>query len=196
MKGPRLAVDAVVLGTSAGGVEALGVLLPALRRSQYPPVLIVLHQPRDRPSLLVEVFGPRCALPVREAEDHEPIAAGTVYFAPPDYHLLVDAGPRIALSMDPPLHYSRPAIDALFESAADLYGPRLLAILLTGANADGAAGIVRVAQAGGITVVQSPADARHAAMPGAALALHPGVNHVLPLAGIADLLRNLPDAPP
>jgi two-component system, chemotaxis family, protein-glutamate methylesterase/glutaminase len=184
-------IEAVVIGASAGGVEALGLLLPTLHRRQRAAVLVVLHQPRDRPSLLVEVFAPRCALAVREAEDREPITAGTIYFAPPDYHLLVDAGPRIALSLEAPLHFSRPAIDALFESAAEVWGRRLLAILLTGANADGAAGIARVAQAGGTTVVQLPADARHPVMPESALATHPDVDHVLPLPGIAALLATL-----
>lgn len=187
--------DAIVIGASAGGVEALGVLLPALPASLRVAVLIVLHQPRDRPSLLVDVFAARCALPLREAEDKEPVCTGAVYFAPPDYHLLVDPGPRIALSVDPPVNFSRPSIDVLFESAAELWGPRLLAVLLTGANDDGAAGIVSVARHRGTTVVQSPADARHAAMPASALAAHPHVDHVLDLPQIAALLAGLSAVP-
>lgn len=186
--------DAIVIGASAGGVEALGVLLPALPGRLRIPVLVVLHQPRDRPSLLVEVFAGRCALPVHEAEDKQILGSGAIHFAPPDYHLLVDVGPRIALSVDPPLHFSRPSIDVLFESAAELWGQRLLAVLLTGANADGAAGIACVARHGGTTVVQSPAHARHAVMPASALAAHPGVDHVLDLPQIAALLAGL-DAP-
>lgn len=190
----HLAFDAIVIGASAGGVEALGTLLPALPGHLQAMVLVVLHQPRDRPSLLVEVFAARCALTVHEAEDKQMLSPGAIYFAPPDYHLLVDSGPRIALSVDPPLHFSRPSIDVLFESAAELWGRRLLAILLTGANADGAAGIACVARHGGTTIVQSPADARHAVMPAAALAAHPGVDHVLDLPQIAALLSGL-DAP-
>ena len=96
-------VGAVAIGASAGGVEALSVLLPHLPAGTRAPVLIVLHLPRDRPSLLVEIFAPKCSLPVREAEDKEPVQPGTVYFAPPDYHLLVDVGPRFALSSDEPV---------------------------------------------------------------------------------------------
>ena len=129
-----------MVGASAGGVEALFAILPALPAGLRGAVFVVLHLPRDGQSLLAEIFGPKCALPVREAEDKEPVEPGTIYFAPPDYHLLVDAGPRLSLSADEPVHYSRPSIDVLFESAADAYGERLLGILLTGANHDGAAG--------------------------------------------------------
>ena len=162
-------VDAVVIGASAGGVEALSVLLPALPAGLPMPVFVVLHLPRERPSLLVEIFQPKCALPVREAEDKEPVEAGVVYIAPPDYHLLVDTGPRISLSADEPVHFSRPSIDVLFESAADIYGARLLAIVLTGANEDGAAGAAAVEQAGGKVLVQHPDSAQSSLMPAATI---------------------------
>ena len=187
-------VDAVAIGASAGGVEALTRLLPALPRGLRAPVFLVLHLPRDRPSLLVEIFQPKCALPVREAEDKEPIEAGTVYVAPPDYHLLVDSGPRLALSADDPVHFSRPSIDVLFESAADLYRERLLAVLLSGANEDGAAGADRVRRRGGITIVQDPGSARSSLMPQSALNLFEPT-HVLGLDAIAALLGTL-DADP
>ena len=102
----------------------------------------------------------KCALPVCEAADKEPVRPGTVYFAPPDYHLLIDAGPSLALSADELVNYSRPSIDVLFESAADVYGARLLGIILTGANEDGAAGLAAVHAAGGITIVQEPDSAQ------------------------------------
>ena len=114
-------VDAIVVGTSAGGVEALSVLLPALPSATQAAVFVVLHLSRDRPSLLAEIFAKRCALPVREAEDKESVAPGTVYFAPSNYHLLLDHGPQMALSADDPVHHSRPSIDVLFESAAEVY---------------------------------------------------------------------------
>ena len=125
MTGARLSltagrVDGIVIGTSAGGVEALSILLPALPEGLRAAVFIVLHLPRERPSLLVDIFQPKCAVPVREAQDKEPVDRGTVYFAPPDYHLLVDDGPQLALSADELVHYSRPSIDVLFESAADV----------------------------------------------------------------------------
>lgn len=182
--------DAIVIGTSAGGVQALGTLLPALPAGLGAAVFVVVHLPRERKSLLPSVFGPRCRLPVREAQDKEPVEAGTVYIAPPDYHLLVDEGPTLALSADPAVHFSRPSIDALLGSAVDVYGDRLLAILLTGANHDGAAGLQLVHAAGGMTIVQDPATAQVPQMPEAALALG-APDRLLPLAAIAELLGRL-----
>jgi two-component system, chemotaxis family, protein-glutamate methylesterase/glutaminase len=183
-------IEAVVIGTSAGGIEALSVVLPALPADVCAPVFAVLHLPRERPSLLADIFGPKCRVPVREAADKDPIESGTIYFAPPDYHLLIDAGPAIALSDDEPVHHSRPSIDVLFESAADAFGPGLLAILLTGGNQDGAAGLAAVRDAGGVTVVQDPAEAQSPMMIEAALARGP-VDHRLRLEAIAGLLGRL-----
>jgi two-component system chemotaxis response regulator CheB len=182
--------DAIVIGTSAGGVEALSVLLPALPPELRAAVLIVLHLPRERPSLLVEVFTPKCRLPVLEAEDKQPIERGVVYFAPPDYHLLVDVGPRIALSADDPVNFSRPSIDVLFESAAEIYHARLLGIILTGASQDGAFGLEAVSRAGGVSIVQQPESAQVPLMAQAALK-RASVDHVMPLDEIADFLRAL-----
>jgi two-component system chemotaxis response regulator CheB len=187
-------IDAIVIGASAGGVEALSVLLPALPRELRAPVFVVLHLPRERPSQLAAIFSGKCALPVVEAQDKEPVAPGTVYIAPPDYHLLLDHGPCLALSTDEPVNYSRPAIDVLFESAADLYRERLLGMVLTGGNQDGAAGLEAVRRRGGTTVVQDPASAQVALMPASALQRGPA-DHVLPLTGIADLLRRLQTRP-
>jgi two-component system chemotaxis response regulator CheB len=183
-------IEAVVIGASAGGVEALSVILPALPATFSPAVLVVLHLPRERPSLLVEIYKKRCALPITEAEDKEPVKPGTVYFAPPDYHLLVEKNRQIALSTDEPVHYSRPSVDVLFESAADAYGKRLLGIILTGANADGAAGLHAVHLAGGVTVVQEPDSAKVPLMVVSALQRNPA-DFVLPLPGIAALLAGL-----
>jgi two-component system chemotaxis response regulator CheB len=186
-------IAGIAIGASAGGVEALSLLLPALPTELAAPVFIVLHQPRHRPSLLVDIFKLRCDLPVREAEDKEAVEPGTIYFAPPDYHLLIDEGPRLALSADELVHYSRPSIDVLFESAADIYEDRLLGILLTGANEDGASGMAAIHRAGGTTVVQKPETAIAASMPASALARTP-VDRVLTLDGIAALLRSLKHA--
>jgi len=183
-------VSAIVIGASAGGIEALTVLLPALPQGLPAAVLVVLHLPRDRPSLLVEIFAPKCALPVQEAQDKEHIKPGHVYFAPADYHLLVDAGPSLALSVDEPVNFSRPSIDVLFETAADVYRERLLGIVLTGASADGAAGLAAVHRRGGRTVVQDPETAPVPLMPEAARRRSP-VDFVLPLKQIADLLQAL-----
>ena len=183
-------VDAVVIGASAGGVEALCGLLGALAPDTRPAIFVVLHLPRERPSLLAGIFQARCALPVCEPEDKQPVRAGTVYVAPPDYHLLLDDGPSLALSCDEPVNFSRPAIDVLFESAADCYRERLLAVILTGGNQDGAAGLAAVGRAGGLTVVQEPQSAQVSFMPASALARHPA-SHVLVLEQIAELLGAL-----
>ncbi|WP_420144348.1 chemotaxis protein CheB [Sphingobium sp.] len=167
------AVRAIAIGASAGAVQVLLRLLPALPGDFPLPLLIVVHVPPDRDNALVALFQSRCALPVKEAEDKEAIAAGTIYFAPSDYHLLVEGDHSLSLSSDEPVHHSRPAIDVLLESAADAYGPALAAIMLTGANQDGAAGLAAVARAGGIAVVQDPAGAQVPTMPEAALAACP-----------------------
>ena len=186
----RERILAVVIGASAGGIEALSVLLPALPAGLQASVFIVLHVPRDRSSLLPEIFAPRCALPVREAEDKESVAPGTVYFAPPDYHLLIDQGPALALSDDALVHYSRPSIDVLFESAADIYGRGLMGIILSGANEDGAEGLATVHRAGGVTVVQDPGGAPAPFMLESALA-RTNADFVTSLEGIAAILRAL-----
>jgi two-component system chemotaxis response regulator CheB len=183
-------IDAVVIGASAGGIEALTVLLPALAPGLRPPVFIVLHLPRDRPSMLADIFAKKCAVPVREAEDKEIVTPGTVYFAPNDYHLLVDRGPQLALSADDPVHHSRPSVDVLFESAVDVYKDRLLGIILTGANEDGATGLAAVHDAGGVTIVQRPDTALAPLMALSALKLRPA-DWVLTLNEIAGMLRTL-----
>jgi two-component system chemotaxis response regulator CheB len=179
-------IDAVAIGASAGGVEVLSLLLSSLPASCRASFFIVVHIPRERPSLLTDVFSAKCALPVREAEDKEPVQPGTVYFAPPDYHLLLDRGPVLALSSDAPVHFSRPSIDVLFDSAADIYGERLLGLILTGANQDGAEGLTAVGRAGGRTVVQEPSGAAVPFLPEAALQAGP-VDFVLSLAQLQEL---------
>ncbi len=183
-------VDAVVIGASAGGIEALLTVLPALARRPAAPIFIVVHLPRDRASLLANLFGARCRIPVMEAEDKMPIQAGTIYFAPSDYHLLLEKGPSLALSADDLVNYSRPSIDVLFESAVDVYGARLAAIILTGANEDGAAGFAAVGRAGGVTIAQDPATAFVSTMPLAALA-RAGAEFVMSPEAIAALLQTL-----
>ena len=183
-------IDAVVLGASAGGVEVLSALFPKLPLGCSLSFMIVMHIPRERPSLLPEVFATRCVLPVREAEDKERVQPGTVYFAPPDYHLLVDRGPELALSDDEPVHFSRPSIDVLFESAADIYRERLLGVILTGANRDGASGLAAVGRAGGRTVVQEPSSAMAPFLPEAALLEGP-VDAVLSLSELQELFSSM-----
>ncbi|SAK59748.1 chemotaxis-specific methylesterase [Caballeronia pedi] len=181
-------IGAIVIGASAGGVEALNQLLPALPKTFAPPVLVVVHVRQGQPSLLPGLFAARCELVIEEPFDKDEIAPGTVYFAPPGYHMLVEsedgAAPAIALSVDPPVRFSRPSVDVLFESAAHAYGARLLGIVLSGANDDGARGARAIRDAGGACWAQDPATAPAPAMPLAAIA-QGAVNEVLTLDDMA-----------
>jgi two-component system chemotaxis response regulator CheB len=182
--------QAVVIGASAGAVEALSAILPALPGSFPLPIFVVVHLPPGRKSLLAEIFQARCHIRVREAEDKEPILAGTAYFAPPDYHLLIEQDRSLALSSDEPILYSRPSIDVLFESAAEAYGAGLVGIVLTGGNQDGAHGLKAIEEAGGLPIVQHPTEATAPNMPEAALSACPRAR-VLSLADIAMFLKDL-----
>ncbi|MES2192245.1 MAG: chemotaxis protein CheB [Pseudomonadota bacterium] len=161
--------EAIVIGASAGGVNALLGLLSALPPGFRLPVVTVLHLPGDRESRLAEIFQHRSALAVREATDKASIEPATLYFAGAGYHLSIEQDRSFSLSCEAPVHFSRPSIDLLMESAADVYGDRLVGILLTGANYDGAAGLARIRERGGLTVVQDPAEAQVATMPEAAI---------------------------
>lgn len=188
-------IEAVVIGGSAGAVHALLEILPDLPADYTRPLLLVVHLPPRSESNLAALLADRCRLAVKEAEDKEPIEPGTVYLAPPNYHLLVEPDRRLSLSSDEPVLYSRPSIDVLFESAADAYGDTLAGLILTGANADGANGLRAVAAAGGLAMVQSPANAEASAMPQAALDRCPAAL-ILNLSEISAFLRtDLPTAP-
>lgn len=177
---PPVSPALLVIGGSAGGVSAVRRLVTALPAGLPCPVVVVLHLPRDRPSALASVLDDGSALPVREACDKQALLPAHVYVAPPDYHVLIEDRVSIALSVDEPVLYSRPSIDVLFESAADVFGPGVLAILLTGASADGSAGIAAVRAAGGIAWIQDPNEAEAPLMPTAALN-HAGADAVLTL---------------
>ncbi|EKT4458953.1 chemotaxis protein CheB [Pseudomonas putida] len=183
-------VRAVVIGASAGGVAALFQVLGTLPSAFAIPVLCVLHLPDDRQSQLAGVMQRRLHRPVCEARDKERIRSGQIYVAGPGYHLSVERDLTLSLSQEEPVHFSRPAIDFLFISAADAYGDGLLGVLLTGANEDGARGLAYIKNNGGRTIVQDPRDAQVALMPEAALALHQP-DHILTLSGIGQLLATL-----
>jgi two-component system chemotaxis response regulator CheB len=187
--------EALVIGASAGAVEALSLLLPVIPSSARIPVVVVVHLPPNRASLLPEVFALRCLARVREPEDKEPAVAGTIWFAPPNYHLLFERDRTFSLSVDEPVKFSRPSIDVLFESAADAFGSKLCAIVLTGANDDAAQGARAVRDAGGFVIVQDPSTADAKEMPSAAIALaNPQLIASLP--EIADFLRQATETAP
>jgi two-component system, chemotaxis family, protein-glutamate methylesterase/glutaminase len=177
-------LQAVVIGASAGGLDALRLLLEALPADFQPAVFAVLHLPAHGAPGLIGLLDDACALPVTAAVDKQPVQPGTVVLAPPNYHLLVEPDHLLALSVDAPVNYARPAIDPLFESAATVYGRGLLALVLTGANRDGAAGAVAVRRRGGRVWVQEPESAYSPEMPSAALAAA-GADAVLALPEMA-----------
>ncbi|QBQ54303.1 chemotaxis protein CheB [Nitrosococcus wardiae] len=161
--------EAIVIGASAGALEALSILLPALPQDYPLPIMVVVHLSPDRESMLAELLRAKCSLDAREVEDKEPIQGGTIYFAPPDYHLLVEVDKHLSLSIEEPVHHSRPSIDVLFETAADAYGAALIGIVLTGASNDGSQGLKAVVSAGGTALIQRPDLAYIPTMPQAAL---------------------------
>jgi Chemotaxis response regulator containing a CheY-like receiver domain and a methylesterase domain len=181
--------DLIVTGASLGGFDALAVLLGALPENFSLPLAVVQHRSVDSDELLPILLGRACRLPLTEVEDKQPILPGTVYIAPANYHLLVEKD-HFALSVDERVQFARPSIDVLFESAADAYRDKVVAILLSGSNEDGAQGIARVKARGGLTLVQDPASAESARIPPAAIATSE-VDHVLPLAEIAQFLNDL-----
>jgi two-component system, chemotaxis family, protein-glutamate methylesterase/glutaminase len=163
--------EIVVVGTSAGGVDALARLFSALPQDFSMPILVVMHLPSTSnvdPNL---IFGRLRNGQFKEAGDKETFEVGKIYFAPPNYHMLVERDRSISLSQDDPVHFARPSIDVLFESAAQAFGGQATGVLLTGANEDGAAGLQAIGESGGRTFVQDPRQAEARSMPQAALNL-------------------------
>jgi two-component system, chemotaxis family, protein-glutamate methylesterase/glutaminase len=176
-------INMIVLGGSAGALDALTTILPALPPSFAVPVVVVVHMRPDKPSYLAQVLSVHCSLPIKEIEDKEPLSPGVIYVAPPNYHVLVERDGCLSLSVDELVHFSRPSIDVLFESASVAYGSSVLGVLLAGANEDGARGLSSIRGAGGITVVQSPETSQMRAMPEAALRVRAD-HQVLPVGEI------------
>ena len=183
-------IEAIVIGTSAGGIKALLSLLGELPAPVPLPIIIVVHMPETRETRLAEVFQHHMAATVVIAADKDRIRPGQVYFAGPGYHLSIERDRSFSVSCEEPVHYSRPSIDVLMASAADAYGDSLTGILLTGASQDGAEGMLRIHEAGGLTVVQDPAEAEIAVMPKSALELF-NPDFVLSLQEIQKLIFRL-----
>jgi two-component system chemotaxis response regulator CheB len=178
-----MSCELIVIGTSWGGLDALRRLLANLPRELDVPIAIAQHRgPSSAERGLETILQRGIARGVREVDDKDPIERSLIYLAPPDYHLLVERG-SFALSTDERVQFARPSIDVLFESAADAYGENVIGVILTGANADGAAGLRRIAERGGTAIVQDPETAERRVMPDAALASTAAV--VLPLEEIA-----------
>lgn len=183
-------IEAIVIGTSAGGIEALGKILSALPSSYHLPIIIVLHLPAGQPSFLSDIFKHKVKLKVKEAKEKESIKAGTIYFASPDHHLLINKNKEFARNLEGPVYFSRPSIDVLFKSAAEAYGASLVGVLLTGANEDGSMGLKKIREKGGLVLVQDPTSAEISIMPTAGIP-YASPECVLPLNDIAELLLKL-----
>ena len=183
-------MEAVVIGTSAGGIEALHFLLPHIPPACAGAFFVVQHILPESDSSFVRLLQEKCRVKVREACNTDEIIPGTIYFAPPDYHLMVEKDFTLCVVVDEKINYSRPSIDVLFETAAEAFTKRLTGILLTGVNRDGSSGLKRIKELGGKTIVQSPEDAAFPEMPFSALKLF-NPDKILTLEQIASYLANL-----
>ncbi|CAM2009229.1 chemotaxis protein CheB [Acanthopleuribacter pedis] len=182
--------ECLVIGVSAGGMDTLSLILPHWTKDFPIPIVAVQHVGADSGRLIYPLLQQKTSLRIKEAEEKEQLRAGHLYLAPAGYHLLIEADNSLSLSVDARVNYARPSIDVLFESAAEVYGPRLIGVILTGANHDGSQGLRMVAELGGFTVVQSPESAEVAQMPLAALNATT-VDRVLAPTQIATLLSQM-----
>lgn len=182
--------EAIVVGTSAGGFLAVTSILGNLPPDFSIPVIVVQHRAKESHTLLEEVLQRKCRIAIRQADEKERIESATVYIAPPDYHLLIETDRTFSLSSDAPVQFSRPSIDVLFETAALTYKDKLIGIILTGSNSDGAAGISAIRRMGGLTVAQDPKEAQYALMTQASIDTN-DVQHIWRLQEIGDFLQSL-----
>ncbi len=180
----------IVIGASAGGVEAIGTLVKAFQNPSQLSVSMVLHLPPMGPNLLPDLFQDRTQFHIKEAESGESLRPETIYIAAPNYHLNLESNGTLSLSNEEAVQFSRPSIDLLFESAAFAFGQKVLGILLTGANSDGARGLATIQKAGGLTIIQTPSDAEYPVMPQSGLdEITPDA--VMPLSEISIFLKQL-----
>ena len=183
--------EAIVIGASTGGFRGLCQILPLLPVEFALPIIIAQHRMKDSETLLEHLLDFRCMIHIKQAEEKELIQPGKVYFAPPDYHILIESDQTLSLSIEPPVCHARPSINVLFETAADVYGEKLAGIILSGNNNDGQQGARYLKRLGGLLVVQDPLSAEAPALPKTVIAAM-NVDHILPLHQIGSLLLNLP----
>lgn len=186
----KVGIDVVVIGASWGGLGAVSTILAKVPWRIGTSIVLCQHQYPHAISTLSQVLRGRVKMKVMEVEDKLPLEPGVLYVCPPNYHTLIERDHSFTLSIDPPVMFCRPAVDVLFESAAEAYGERLAGIVLTGANEDGAAGLLHVARCGGMPIVQAPKTAEVPTMPEAALKQVPWA-HVMTLGEIGEFLESL-----
>ena len=185
-----MAYEIIVIGASAGGLEAISVVLAQLPADLALPVAIAQHRAPEPDGDIAGIWQRATPLKVADAEDKAAVEPGHVYIAPADYHLLVESRDQLALSTDPPVLWARPSIDVLFESAADVFGERVIGVVLSGASADGSQGLKAIRARGGCALVQEPGTAESGVMPRAAIAATT-VNHILPLPDLGRIVAAL-----
>ncbi len=182
--------EAIVIGVSSGGMITLNTILRHLPSDFALSIIIVQHQHPESDDFIAKFLDDRCSLTVKQADEKESILPGVIYIAPPNYHLLVEEDKTLSLSTNKRVHYARPSIDILFESAADVFGEKLVGIILTGANEDGSHGIRKIKESGGLTIVQDPDTAEVDTMPKAAIA-STKIDYILPLEKIGPFICTL-----
>ncbi|MDQ7244465.1 chemotaxis protein CheB [Leptospira borgpetersenii] len=182
--------EAIVIGVSAGGMNAMKTILSSLPAEYGIPLILVQHIGPRSDGTWIRVLRDFSKIKIKEAEEKEKIEPGTVYVAPPNYHLLIEKDKTISLSTSERVNFSRPSIDVLFESASDAYGDGLIGIVLTGANSDGAKGLKKIKENGGLAIVQDPLYSEVSLMPESAIRAGP-VDYILFLEKIAELLIRL-----
>ncbi|HEY5589573.1 MAG TPA: chemotaxis protein CheB [Paludibacter sp.] len=179
--------EAIVIGVSSGGMNALKVLFSLLPKEFKTPIIIVQHIGSQSENLWIRLLNDKSNLPIKEADEKESIEHGKVYIAPPNYHLLIERNKTFSLTIDERVNYARPSIDVLFESAAEAYKNKLIGVILTGSNNDGTNGLKRIKECGGLTIVQDPTTAESNYMPASAIAAMQ-VDFILSLEDIIKLL--------
>jgi two-component system, chemotaxis family, protein-glutamate methylesterase/glutaminase len=179
--------EAIVIGVSSGGMNAMKVIFSLLPKNFKTPFIIVQHIGKQSNNKWIELINNTSNICIKEADEKEKIAQGFAYIAPPNYHLLIEKTKTFSLTVDERVNFSRPSIDVLFESAAEAFKNKLIGVILTGSSIDGTSGLKRIKECGGVTIVQDPATAESDYMPASAIAAIQ-VDYILPLEGIIDLL--------
>jgi two-component system, chemotaxis family, protein-glutamate methylesterase/glutaminase len=179
--------DAIVIGVSSGGLNAMKIMFSLLPADFSIPIVIVQHIGARSENIWIQLLNDKCNLEIKEADEKEEIEKGKIYIAPSNYHLLIEQDKTFSLTVDERVNYARPSIDVLFETAAEAYQERLIGVVLTGSNNDGSKGIKRIKECGGLTIVQQPDTAESSYMPESAIAtIQP--DYILPLEEIIKLL--------
>ncbi|HTA83808.1 MAG TPA: chemotaxis protein CheB [Bacteroidia bacterium] len=182
--------EAIVIGVSSGGMNAMKVIFSILPRSFITPIIIVQHIGANSTNQWIGLLNDTTTLSIKEADEKEKIENGKVYIAPPNYHLLIEKDKTFSLTIGERVSYARPSIDVLFESAAEAYQNKLIGVILTGSNSDGTKGMKRIKECGGLAIIQDPKTAESSYMPASAIsAIQP--DYILPLKDLSELLVEL-----